>query len=135
MMNIYQKLKAVFRHFVGGLYNRFGDHHVFLLSGGLAFSLFVCIVPFTLIIFAVLTNILEMPSIDSQFRGLIEKLIPYGKYADFAEKMILGRVAEFKIYRDTAGLIGLAGLLFAASGLFSSMRTILNRVYNTTSTP
>jgi membrane protein len=38
-------------------------------------------------------------------------------------------VDEFKLYKNLAGVFGLAGLFFAASGLFGSMRTILNQVY------
>ena len=41
-------------HYVWGLYLRTDEHHLFLMGGGLAFSLFVCIVPFVLIVFAVL---------------------------------------------------------------------------------
>jgi len=118
-----------FIHYAGGLYHRIGEHHVFLLSGGLAFSLFVCIVPFVFISFAVLGMVLEKPAISDQINIFIDGIIPYQHEADFVKKLVFSRVDEFKIYKNIAGWIGLIGLLFASSGLFSSMRTILNLVY------
>ncbi|MCP4583132.1 MAG: YihY/virulence factor BrkB family protein [candidate division Zixibacteria bacterium] len=127
-------LKSFFSHYLGGLYNRLDEHHVFLLSGGLSFSIFVCIVPFILIIFAILGNILEQPSIAVEIQSFIERIIPYEDYAASIEELVFSRVDEFKVYKNIAGLIGMIGLLFAASGLFSSMRTILNKVYHVQTT-
>lgn len=126
-------LKAIWSflaHYLGGLYRRADEHHIFLLSGGLSFSVFVCIVPFVLIIFAVLGNILEQPSIATEMQVFIDRLIPYADYASSIKELVFSRVEEFTIYKNLAGIIGLVGLLIAASGLFSSMRTILNKVYD-----
>ena len=120
-------------HFVVGLVRRADRHHLFLMAGGLAFSLFVCIIPFVLIIFAVLGRILEQPSIAKEIHTFIFKLIPYRAYAVKLEEIVFARVNEFTIYKSLAGTIGLVGLFFAASGLFSSMRTILNSVFNVVS--
>jgi membrane protein len=125
----FNAIKGFFNHYFIGLYRRLDDHHMFLLAGGLAFSLFVCIIPMTLIIFAILGKVLEEPSIAGEFHKFVVQVIPYGKYANFVEDFILSRVAEFRLYKNTAGIIGLVGIFFAASGLFSSMRTVLNRVY------
>jgi membrane protein len=45
------------------------------------------------------------------------------------KKIIFTRINEVIEYKTVAGIVGGFGLLFAASGLFSSMRTILNRVF------
>jgi len=132
-LNGIKLLKAVWSflaHYIGGLYRRADEHHIFLLSGGLSFSVFVCIVPFVLIIFAALGNILEQPSIATEMQAFIDRIIPYADYASSIKELVFTRVEEFKIYKNLAGIIGLIGLLFAASGLFSSMRTILNKVYD-----
>lgn len=128
-------MKYFLKHFVGGLYNRADEHHIFLLASGLAFSLFVCIVPFTLIIFAVLGNILASPTLAAEIHNIIIRAIPYSKYASFIEELLIARVNEFTIYKNAAGAIGLIGLFFAASGLFSSMRTILNLIYHVKNAP
>ena len=127
----FAKIKAFIKHYFGGLIQLIDDNHVFLLGGGLAFSLFVCIIPFVLIIFAVLGNVLDSTNMQYQINLLIDTIIPYYKYSEFVKKIIFTRINEVIEYRNIAGLIGGFGLLIAASGLFSSMRTILNRIYGT----
>ncbi|GBD88143.1 hypothetical protein BMS3Abin03_02078 [bacterium BMS3Abin03] len=118
-------------HYFGGLYYRLDHHHVFLLAGGLAFSLFVCIIPFTLIIFWLLGKFLNSVEVESQIVTLINTVIPYDTYADFAKEIIFKRVHEVVAYRNIAGFIGIIGLFFAASGFASSIRTILNKIFGT----
>lgn len=132
MIRLVKRLKSpgpFLRHYLGGLYHRIDEHHVFLLAGGLAFSLFVCIVPFVLIVFSVLGLILEASSLEQEIISYVDKFIPYEQYASFVKQIIFSRLDEFRIYKNIAGYIGVVGLLFAASSLFSSMRTVLNRVY------
>lgn len=117
------------KHYFGGIYHRVDDHHVFLYSGGLAFSLFICIIPMVLIIFAILGSILDSDSVESQINSFISTIIPYRQYADYARKIIFSRIAEVVEYKNIAGIVGSFGLFFAASGLFSSMRTILNNIF------
>ena len=120
-----------FKHYFGGLYDRLDRHHVFLLSGGLAFSLFVCIVPLTLIIFWILGKILDSAEVEVQIVHLIDTLIPYDTYAQFVKDIIFKRVHEVIQYRNLAGFVGIVGLFFAASGFASSLRTVLNKVFGT----
>jgi len=124
-----KKIRKWIVHYFGGLYNKIDDHHIFLLAGGLAFSIFVCIVPLVLIVFAVLGRILEVPAITDDINAFIDRAIPYSDYADFVKQIVFTRIEEFRVLKNLAGLIGFVGLFFASSGLFSSMRTILNMVY------
>lgn len=127
----YNKVKIFVLHYFGGLYNRIDTHHVFLFAGGLAFSLFVCIVPFTLIIFWILGNFLDSAEVELQLNTLIHTVIPYEKYSNFVQDIIFKRIYEVIEYKNIAGVVGFVGLFFAASGFFSSVRTILNKVYGT----
>ncbi len=124
-----RRLAEFFQHYIGGLYNRVSEHHLFLLAGGLSFSVIVCILPMVLIVFAVIGEILEQPSVAQEIGSLVDRIIPYEDYADYVKTIITSRIDEFRIYKSVAGLIGLFGLLIASSGLFSSMRTILNSIY------
>jgi len=126
------KIKAFLIHYFGGLYNRIDDHHVFLNASGLAFELFLCIIPFILIIFAVLGSILASNNIQYQINLLVDTIIPYYEYSEFVKKIIFTRINEVIEYKTIAGIVGGFGLFFAASGLFSSMRTILNQVFGVT---
>jgi len=124
----YKKFKIFFKHYIIGLSKRVDEHHVFLLAGGLAFSLLVCVIPFFLIMFAVLGNILSSHNIQSQVNLAVDTIIPYDNYSEFVKNIIFTRINEVIEYKNVAGIVGSFGLLFAASGLFSSMRTILNKV-------
>jgi membrane protein len=123
------KIKKFLKHYLGGLYKRADEHHIFLFGSGLAFSLFLCIIPFVLIIFSVLGSIVQAESVKQQINAFISAAVPYKEYADYARQIIYSRITELVEYKTLAGLIGGFGLLFAASGLFSSMRTVLNKVF------
>jgi len=94
--------------------------------------LFLCIIPFILIIFAVLGSILASNNIQYQINLLVDTIIPYYEYSEFVKKIIFTRINEVIEYKTIAGIVGGFGLFFAASGLFSSMRTILNQVFGVT---
>ena len=123
--------KAWLKHYFGGLYDRLDRHHIFLNAGGLAFSLFVCVVPLILILFFILGTVLERGQVSEELTRWIDRVIPYEKYTDEPKDFILSRVQEFRTYRRVAGIIGAVGLIFAASGLFSAMRTVLNTIFHT----
>jgi membrane protein len=125
----FKKVKSFIVYYFGGLIQRTDEHHAYLLAGGLAFSLFVCIIPFVLIIFSLLGNILNSHNMQSQINSFIDTIIPYDNYSELAKKLIFSRINEVIQYKNIAGIVGGFGLLFAASGLFSSMRTILNKVF------
>jgi membrane protein len=127
----WQWFKGFFVHYFGGLYDRTDRHHLFLLSGGLAFSLFVCIIPMVLIIFWLLGKFLDSAEVELQIITLIDTVIPYDTYAQFVKDIIFKRVKEVVEYRNIAGWIGIVGLFFAASGFASSLRTILNKINGT----
>jgi membrane protein len=125
----YHSFKDFSRHYFKGLLKRTGEHHLFLFAGGLSFSLFFCAIPFALIIFFVLGNVLNSSSMQSQVNTFIDAIIPYSKYAQFVKGVIFNSIDEVIQNKNLAGIIGGFTLFFAASELFSSMRTILNKVF------
>jgi len=122
-------MRDFFRHYLVGLYNRLDAHHIFLLAGGLAFSFLVCIVPLVLVLLSVLGNALAASAFEYRMEMVIEMLFPATQYTASLKNFLLARVDEIIRYREVAGYGGVFGLLLAASGLFSSMRTILNKVF------
>jgi len=122
-------MREFLRHYFGGLYHRLDQHHVFLLAGGLAFSFLVCMVPLVLVFLSILGNILIASAFEYQIDVAIEMLFPYAQYVAPLKAFLLARVDEIIAYRDVAGYGGAFGLVLAASGLFSSMRTILNKIF------
>lgn len=124
-----RRIRDFLIYYALGLYNRANDHHIFLLAGGLAFSLFVCILPLALVIFAAIGMILDVPNITRELSFFIDRVVPYQEYSRFVKDFIFMRLEDFRIHKNLAGIIGALGLLFAASGLFSSMRTALDLIY------
>jgi len=122
---------AYLRYYLSGIYRRVDEHHAFLMSGGLAFSLFVCIVPLVLVVFAVLSNLFERPTVAAEISGMIDRVVPYPEYAASVKQFIAARLERTADLKQVAGAVGAIGLLFAASSLFSSLRTILNTVFKT----
>ncbi len=112
----WQSAVKFLKHYFGGLYDRIDRHNVFLLSGGLAFSLFTCIIPLILIMFWILGNFLSSEEMELQIITLINTLIPYSDYADFVKEIIFTRVEEVIELKNVAGIVGFSGLFFAASG-------------------
>ena len=127
--SIYKSIKDFCSFYFGGLYDRMASHHVFLMSGGLAFSIFTCIIPFVLVLFSVLGTLLEIPSVEGQIRTFIKNAIPYPETSKLIQDFVFERIHEFKMLKTMAGYLGAIALLIAASGLFSSLRTILNSLY------
>jgi membrane protein len=117
-------------YYARGIYQHVDQHHVFLMSGGLAFSLFTCIIPLVLIVFAVLGSILAEPDAVAAVDNFIDRVIPYEDYAADVKRLVTSRILQFSSGREVAGFLGLVGLFLASSGLFSSMRTILNAVFH-----
>ncbi|MFC1785236.1 YihY/virulence factor BrkB family protein [Candidatus Neomarinimicrobiota bacterium] len=126
-----KKIVSFFKHYFGGLSTRFGTHHTFLFSGGLAFSLFTCIIPLVLIVFWVLGNFLNSKEMELQVITIINTIIPYNDYAIFTKDIILNSVNDVIKIKDIAGILGIVGLFFAASGFFRNVRTILNKINGT----
>lgn len=127
--DVKDRVVVFIKHYFGGLYTRIGENHIFLLGSGLAFSAIMCIIPFVLILIYLLGHLLESSSVTNQIDLFIDTIIPYTQYAAYVKRVIFTRADEVVAYKNLAGYIGAFGLLFAASGLFSSMRTGLNVVF------
>ncbi len=134
-MSIFKTIQSDSKHYLGGLYHRTGEHHVFLFASGISFSVFLCVIPFVLIIFAIVGRLVDSADLQDSVNHYIVGVIPYEEYAAFVIRFVGLRIGEFIAFRGIAGVVGTLGLLFAASGLFSSMRTALNTSFRITDGP
>jgi len=125
----YRKVLAFLNHYIIGLLKRIDQHHIFLSGGGIAFSLILSTIPILLLVFALLGNIIDPTTIEDNLSKLITTIIPYPEYANFTTSAIMRRIPGVFQYSATAFYLGLSGLFFTSTWLFSSMRTILNRIF------
>jgi membrane protein len=126
----WHKVREFLGYYLGGLYHRTGQRHFYLMAGGLAFSLFVCAVPLVLVVFAVVSNFFDRPAVAGEIAAFIDRAVPYPEYAASVKQFIAERLEQTAQLQGTAGIIGVIGLLFASTGLFSSLRTILDAVFS-----
>jgi membrane protein len=82
-----------------------------------------------LILFAGLGAILKQPAIMQEVDQFIDQVVPIPDASEFIKEFVVTRVQAFTAYRHVVGAIGTIGLLIAATGLFSSLRTILGVVF------
>ena len=134
-MNLINKAIAFLRHYVGGFFTRALSDHVFLQASGLAFSVIICILPLVLVLFSVLGALLETPEIAARVNSFLDLAIPYPEYAVVVKRFVFERVGEFRFYKSVTAPVGLAGLFLAASGLFSSIRTVMHQVFRIENSP
>jgi membrane protein len=124
-----KKTGRFLKYYIVGLYEKAGENHIFLQGSGIAFSIIICMVPLTLIIFYFLGELLESGKVYEQINSFIDTIIPYTNYSNRLKIILHTRVDEVIAYKNIAGYVGVVGILFAASGLFSAMRTGLNNIF------
>ncbi len=116
-------------HYIGGLFRSTQSGHLFLSAAGIAYSIIISAIPLVLLIFSVLGSIIDPSTIEEQVNTAINEIIPYHASAEYLKRFILSRIPEVLEYKSLAGWIGSFGLLFTSTWLFSSMRTILNKIF------
>ncbi|OGU36041.1 MAG: hypothetical protein A2068_03000 [Ignavibacteria bacterium GWB2_35_6b] len=127
-----KNIVGFFKHYFGGLWKRLDEHHIFLSGGGIAYSLLLSMIPILLIIFSIFGTVVDVATIERQVNTFISAVIPHRASAKYMKNFIMTRVPEVIEYKTAAGLFGAVGLLFTASWLFTSLRTVLNRIYGVT---
>ncbi len=119
----------ILRYYVPGLARMAKREQPFLLASAMAFSLLMCLIPFVLVIFAVVGVILQSTTVEHQLYFWIDATIPNPESARFVKELLSARVGNFIAHKTVIGGIGLAGLFIAASGWLTIMRTALNRIF------
>ncbi len=126
----YRKFVEFFKHYSGQIWKRMDEHHIFLSGGGIAFSLLLSFIPLILVMLSLVGNIFSQAMIETGLKQTIDAIIPYQNTADYVKRVVLSRLPEVIEFRTLAGYIGFIGLIFTSTWLFSSMRTILNRIFS-----
>jgi membrane protein len=127
-----KKIYKEIKYFAVGIYNKFDEDHVWVLSSGIAFNIVICAIPFSLILLSVLGLYLNSETTIEKINAYLNHSL--GMPAEIRQKamsIIQGRTAEISNNITLTAIIGGIGILWTASGLFSTMRDVLNRVYKT----
>ncbi|MEN8194312.1 MAG: YihY/virulence factor BrkB family protein, partial [Bacteroidota bacterium] len=128
-VNTLRRIFSFTDHYVAGLFRSLNSGHLFLSAAGIAFSIIISAIPLVLLIFSVLGSIIDPSTIEEQVNTAIDEIIPFHASALYMKRFILSRIPEVVEYKSLAGWIGSFGLFFTSTWLFSSMRTILNKIF------
>ena len=103
---------------------KFGDDHGFFLSSGITFNLLICLVPL-LLLFLSLAGIYlySDQEVLNYIRSYFENAVPT------LDPRIMKNI--FRIIRDRkiVGMLGIGGLIWTSTWVFSSLRIGLNIVF------
>lgn len=130
----YLKIKRIYliiRYYIVKLLIRFDMDHIWIMSSGIAFNFLLCVVPFLLILFTIVGLYLDASLTADKIHDSLNKLIPLPtEMGNKITSELLERVRELSTNTWITGIIGVVGMLWTVSGLFSAFRDVLSRVYN-----
>lgn len=106
------------------LWHKASHDQIFFLSSGITFNVLVTIVPLLLLSISILGMLVESSgAARDQVLEFIQRVMPLA--GDQAESLLSSLVDD----RGLLGLIGSVGLIWAATRLFGSLRTVLEVVF------
>lgn len=130
ILNLSKRFVDAVKYYALGLWNGVDDDHCFLFASGLAYSVILCIIPLSLILFQTITFLFR-DNIDAQAVVLryIRKSLPVDAYGMNIETWITGQFSQVVELAIIPATIALFVLLWLSSALFSSLRTSLNAIF------
>ncbi len=119
-------LKEVLKNlgFLWRTLKKFNDDNGFFLSSGIAFNILITLIPFIMLLLALFgTYLYNDQEVLSHIRDYIRNVVPA------LDPKIMKNLADVIRNRQIVGIVGLAGLLWFSTGVFSSLRIALNIVF------
>ena len=102
----------------------FDDDHGFFLSSGITFNLLICLVPFILLLLGLLgTYLYSYREVLNHIQRYFENVFPS------LDPRIMKNILRIIRDRKIVGILGIGGLVWTSTWVFSSLRTALNIVF------
>jgi membrane protein len=118
-----ERVSSKFRLFLDAL-KRFNEDHCFLLSSGIAFALLLCLIPLLLLVLALIgTYLFSDQEVLNHISKYLEDMFP--SLDPRIRESILRIVQDRRIF----GILGIGGLLWTSTWVFSSLRSALNIIF------
>ncbi len=100
------------------------------MSSGISFNMLICVIPFTLILLTILGIYLDSATVQGRLINYLNSIVPLpGQYKERFIFELTDKTKELTSNTFLTGALGLAGLFWTVSGLFSVMREVLRKVY------
>ncbi len=103
---------------------KFDKDHGFFLSSGVTFNLLICLIPLILLLLALLgTYLYGSREVLNHIRGYMESAFPS------LDPKLMNSLLRIIRHRKIVGVLGIGGLVWASTWVFSSLRIALNVVF------
>ena len=103
---------------------KFDQDHGFFLSSGITFNLLICLIPLILLLLALLgTYLYSYREVLNHIRHYLENAFP------FPDTRIMNGILRIVRDRKMVGVLGIGGLIWASTWVFSSLRTALDIIF------
>ena len=120
-------------YYAKGLYARFRDDHLFFYASGIAFNGILCLIPFLLLLTSLLGAILSSSDLAIQHvNDVLNAAFPREAYTQEIKHSIQRVLDDIIRHKSSYGVVGLGILMWTATTLFSAVRSVVNRVYRST---
>src|SRR4030043_1100183 len=122
----FKRLKRVLKNF-GLLWpalRKFNDDNGFFLSSGIAFNILINLLPFILLLLALVgTYLYNDQEVLNHIRAYLRNVAPT------LDPKIIGNLMDLIQSRQIVGILGFVGLLWFSTWVFGSLRIALNIVF------
>lgn len=127
----YLRLYLIIKHYFSNLFKKITDEVLWTLSSGIAFNLLFSLIPFFLILLTFVGLYLDRAEVADYISIQLKNMLPLPPATQnkFINEVLI-RVQQLTQNTLITGIIGFSGLIWTSSGLFSSMRDVLNKVYH-----
>jgi membrane protein len=116
-------VSSKFRLFLDAL-KRFNEDHCFLLSSGVAFALLLCLIPLLLLVLALIgTFLFSDQEVLNHLSGYLKEIFPS------LDPKIRKSILKIMQDRRIVGILGIGGLLWTSTWVFSSLGSALNIIF------
>ena len=117
------KIPASLSLFLGAL-KKFDRDHGLLLSSGIAFAVLLCMIPLTFLLLALIgAYLFSEQEVIIHIRDYLENIFPS------LDPQIMENFLRIMQDRQIVGMLGVGGLAWTSTWVFSSLRTALNLIF------
>lgn len=121
-------------YYIDNLINKFDNDHIWIMASGISFNVLICLIPFFLMMLTILGLYLDSNTVQDRLINYLNSMIPLPEqYKERLVSELIDRTKELSTNTFLTGAIGIGGLFWTVSGLFSAMREVLRKIYQVNS--
>jgi len=126
----FNKAKNNLSYYYKELSIKISEDSLFTMISAISFDMVLAVIPFLLILLTILGIYLQSDVVSARLSTELNQFLPFT--SDLKDKFIskaFDVIDELRKNTLISGLIGIGGFLWTSSGIFATMRDVLNRVF------